>query len=113
MKRCFSSILVALGIPLFAQTAPPSTQGSLNSTRSVAQQTPQASLLSTRSTLVLAPSLVRNKAGDLVFTLAAKDFVLPDDGIPQKLNLEQAPGGEPLALVVVVEIGGAGADDVH
>src|SRR5258707_426969 len=109
MKRCLSSILIALGVPLFAQTAPSSSQGSLSSAKSVAPETPQTSLLSTRSTLVLAPALVRTKAGDLVFTLTANDFVLTDDGIPQKLTLEQDTGGEPLALVVVIEIGGAGA----
>jgi VWFA-related protein len=111
MKRCLSSILIALSVPLFAQTLPP--QGLLNSVQSVPQKTPQASLLSTRSTLVLAPALVRNKAGDLVFTLAVNDFVLTDDGIPQKLTLEQDTGGEPLALVVVIEIGGAGAREFN
>jgi VWFA-related protein len=109
MKRCLSSILMTLSVPLFAQTAPSSSQGSLSSAQSVVPETPQTSLLSTRSTLVLAPALVRNKAGDLVFTLAANDFVLTDDGVPQKLTLEQDTGGEPLALVVVIEIGGAGA----
>jgi VWFA-related protein len=113
MKRCLSSILVVLGVPLFAQTAPLSSQGLLNSTQSVPQKTPQASLLSTRSTLVLAPALVRNKAGDLVFTLAINDFVLTDDGVPQKLTLEQDTGGEPLALVVIIEIGGAGAREFN
>jgi VWFA-related protein len=111
MKRCLSSILIALGAPLFAQT--PSSQGALNSQQPVAQETPKASLLSTRSTLVLAPALVRNKAGDLVYTLAANDFVLTDDGIQQKLTLEQDTGGEPLALVVVIEIGGAGAREFN
>jgi VWFA-related protein len=113
MKRCLSSILIGLGVPLFAQTPPPSPQGPLNSAQSVTPKTPQVSLLSTRSTLVLAPALVRNKAGDLVFTLAANDFVLTDDGIPQKLTLEQDTGGEPLALVVVIEIGGAGAREFN
>jgi VWFA-related protein len=112
MKRCLSSILAVLGLPLFAQTAR-SPQAPLNSPQSVTPETPQASLLSTRSTLVLAPALVRNKAGDLVFTLAANDFVLTDDGIPQKLTLEQDTGGEPLALVVVIEIGGAGAREFN
>jgi VWFA-related protein len=110
MKRCLSSILIMLGVPLCAQTAPP---GSLKPEPSVAPKTPQVSLLSTRSTLVLAPALVRNKVGDLVFTLAANDFVLTDDGIPQKLTLEQDTGGEPLALVVVIEIGGAGAREFN
>ena len=102
MKRCLSSILMTLGIPLFAQTAIPSSQ-----------ETPQASLLSTRSTLVLAPALIRNKAGDLVFTLTANDFVLTDDGVPQTLTLEQDSGGGPLALVVAIEIGGAGAREFN
>jgi VWFA-related protein len=112
MKRCHTSILIALGVPLFAQTAP-SSKAPLNSAQSVTPETPQASLLSTRSTLVLAPALVRNKAGDLVFTLTANDFVLTDDGVPQKLTLEQDTGGEPLALVVVIEIGGAGAREFN
>jgi hypothetical protein len=53
--------------------------------------------------LVLVPALVREKSGALVYTLAAKDFVLTDDGIPQRVRLEQDIGGEPLALVVVME----------
>lgn len=79
-------------------------------------QTPapaQQSTLSTRSTLVLVPALVRNKAGELVYTLSADDFTLTDNGTPQKLILEQDTGGEPLALVVVLEIGGAGAREFN
>ena len=72
----------------------------------------QASTLTARSTLVLVPALVRNKARQLVFTLKAEDFVLTDDGVPQKLTLEQDTGGEPLALVVVLDGGGAGADEL-
>jgi VWFA-related protein len=73
----------------------------------------QTSLLSTRSTLVLVPALVRGKTGDLVYMLTASDFVLTDDGIPQKLTLEQDTGGEALALVVAIEIGGAGAREFN
>ena len=68
-----------------------------------------ASKLSEQTSLVVVPALVRKKAGELVFTLKAEDFVLTDDGVPQNLTLEQDTGGEPLALVVVVETGGAGA----
>lgn len=76
-------------------------------------ETAQAPTLSARSTLVLVPALVRNKAGELVFTLKADDFVLTDDGIPQKLTLEQDTGGEPLALVIALEGGGAGAHELE
>ncbi len=65
--------------------------------------------LSEQTSLVVVPALVRDKAGKLVFTLKADDFALTDDGVPQKLTLEQDTGGEPLALVVVIETGGAGA----
>jgi VWFA-related protein len=71
--------------------------------------TPQPQTLTSQSTLVLIPALVRDKAGDLVYTLNAQDFTLTDDGIPQKLLLEQDTGAEPLALVVDLEVGGAGA----
>lgn len=65
--------------------------------------------ITTRSTLVLVPVLVRDKSGQLVYALKADDFTLTDNGVLQKLHLEVDTDGEPLALVVVIEIGGAGA----
>ena len=62
-----------------------------------------------QTNLVLVPALVRTKAGAMVYTLKAGDFAVTDDGVPQRVTLEEDSGGEPLALVVVVEIGGAGA----
>jgi len=59
--------------------------------------------ITTNSTLVVVPTLVRSKAGEVIFTLKADDFTLTDDGVPQKLHLEEDTGGEPLALVVVIE----------
>jgi VWFA-related protein len=53
--------------------------------------------------------MVRSRSGNLVFTLTADDFVLTDNGIPQRITLEQDNSGAPLALVVVIEVGGAGA----
>jgi VWFA-related protein len=73
------------------------------------QRDSQSPYLTAHSTLVLVPTLVRTKSADLVFTLTADDFVLTDDGVPQKLTLEQDTGAEPLALVIAVETGGAGA----
>jgi VWFA-related protein len=55
------------------------------------------------SSLIVVPALVRNKAGEVIFSLKADDFTLTDDGVPQKLTLEEDTGGEPLALVVVIE----------
>jgi VWFA-related protein len=58
---------------------------------------------------VLVPALVRTKSGEPVFSLTADNFTLTDDDIPQQLSLEQDTDSEPLALVVAVETGGAGA----
>jgi VWFA-related protein len=83
---------------LLAQTPPP-----------VSESTPT---ISSQSTLVMVPALVRNKAGELVFTLKVDDFALTDNGVRQKLTLEPDTGGEPLALVVDIEGGGAGAHEL-
>jgi VWFA-related protein len=64
--------------------------------------------ITTRSTLVLVPALVKTKGGSLVYTLTAKDFTLTDNGVEQKLTLEEDTGDQPLALVVLIETGGAG-----
>lgn len=61
------------------------------------------------TTLVLVPALVRTKSGEPVYSLTADSFLLTDDDVPQKLSLEQDTDSEPLALVIAVEIGGAGA----
>ena len=50
---------------------------------------PQVPVLSTRTTLVLVPTLVRTKDGAPVFTLSAKDFVLTDDSIEQKITIDE------------------------
>jgi VWFA-related protein len=72
------------------------------------QASAQAPTIITHTTLVLVPALARTKAGEPVFTLTAKDFVLTDDGIEQPVAVEEDTGSEPLALVVAVETGGAG-----
>ena len=72
-------------------------------------QSEAAASFTAESTLVVVPALVRNKSGELAFTLTGNDFVLTDDGVAQRLTLDQDTGGEPIALVVVVEVGGAGA----
>lgn len=70
---------------------------------------PQSSVFTSQTTVVLVPALVRSRDGALVYTLKSGDFQLTDDGVPQALTLEADSGSEPLALVVLLEIGGAGA----
>jgi VWFA-related protein len=74
-----------------------------------AASSPQPAQLRTQATVVLVPALVRNAQGEPVFTLKAGDFRVTDDGVEQKLKLDEETGGEPLALVIAVETGRAGA----
>ncbi len=100
--RCLSAFALALASTALAQTpVPPEAPP------------PDTTTLTSRSNLVLVPALVRDKKGELVFSLKADDFVLTDDGVPQKLHLEEDTGSEPLALVVCVEGGGAGVDQLQ
>jgi VWFA-related protein len=73
-------------------------------------QTPAPPAVRTQANVVLVPALVRNEKGELVFTLSADDFRITDDGVEQRLVLDEDTGSEPLALVVVVESGGAGKE---
>src|ERR1700692_1963751 len=69
------------------------------------QTAASGAVLRTGSTLVLVPALVKTKHGDPVFTLTADSFVVTDDGVEQRVRLEEDSGGQPLALVIVVETG--------
>jgi VWFA-related protein len=74
-------------------------------------QTPEeihASTITVKSNLVVVPALVTTKSGELVFTLQASDFTLADNGVPQRLRLDDESGSRPLALVICVETGGDG-----
>jgi len=69
---------------------------------------PQVLALSARSNLVLVPVLVKTKAGEVVFSLTADDFILSDDGVAQPLQIELDTDSQPLALAVIVQTGGQG-----
>ena len=72
------------------------------------QDSSATTTLRTQSTLVLVPTLVKTKAGALVYTLSANDFTITDNGVEQKVSLDEDTDQQPLALVVAVETGGAG-----
>ncbi len=58
-----------------------------------------------QSNVVLVPALVRNKAGDVVYGLQAKDFIIEDDGVAQAVRLDEAAESEAVSLVVAVQCG--------
>ncbi|HWW97499.1 MAG TPA: VWA domain-containing protein [Edaphobacter sp.] len=61
--------------------------------------------LHTTTTLVVVPTLVQTAGKEPVFSLTAADFVLTDNGVPQKITLEEEMK-RPLSLVVLMQTGG-------
>jgi len=59
------------------------------------------------TTEVLVPTLVEKKGGGILYGLKPDDFVLEDNGVPQKIRVQEEMDTAPVALVVAVEEGGA------
>jgi VWFA-related protein len=59
-----------------------------------------------RSSVVLVPSLVKDHEGNPVYGLAAQDFVIEDDGVPQEVRLDETVEAEPVSIVIAIQRGG-------
>jgi VWFA-related protein len=102
--RFFLPVLLAIlpaCLPLTAQQLPPaeppqplpSAQGGTPTLRVTANE-------------VLVPTLVEKAGGGIVYGLKPEDFVLEDNGVPQKIRVQEEMDSAPVALVVAVEEGG-------
>jgi len=56
---------------------------------------------------VLVPTLVEKHNGDVVYGLQARDFLVEDNGVPQKIHVQEELDNAPIALVVAIEQGRA------
>jgi VWFA-related protein len=61
--------------------------------------------LHTTTTLVVVPTIVQTTDKATAFSLTAEDFVVTDNGVPQKVTLEEETK-RPLSLVVLMQTGG-------
>ena len=68
------------------------------------QQTPPEVLnkLTARVTLITTPVTVRDQGGAMIHSLDPQDFLVTDNGSPQKITHFEV-GGDPLSIVVAVE----------
>ena len=55
---------------------------------------------------VLVPTLVEKHDGGIIYGLKGNDFVVEDNGVPQKVHVQEEMDTAPVALVVAVEQGG-------
>jgi VWFA-related protein len=69
----------------------------------------QAATIRVTTNEVLVPTLVEKHDGAVVYGLHAGDFVLDDNGVAQKIRVQEEMDSAPVALVVAVEEGGVSA----
>jgi VWFA-related protein len=69
----------------------------------------QTATLRVTTNEVLVPTLVEKHNGEVVYGLRAGDFVLEDNGVGQKIRVQEEMDTAPVALVVAVEEGGVSA----
>ena len=67
--------------------------------------------LRTQSSVVFAPTLVKDKSGKLIFGLQAKDFIIQDDGVEQQVSMDEAEPQEPVSLLIAIQIGRTAVDE--
>lgn len=65
----------------------------------------QDTTVRSRSNLVLVPTLVKDEQGSVVYGLQAQDFTVEDNGVRQSIQLDEAPEGQPVSLVIAVQRG--------
>jgi VWFA-related protein len=58
---------------------------------------------------VLVPTLVEKRGGGIIYGLKPDDFVLEDNGVQQKIRVQEEMDTAPVSLVVAVEEGGVSA----
>jgi VWFA-related protein len=105
--RCSTIVLVAFLLTLVSASAqqmppaePPVPMPSSHADATTLRVTAQE---------VLVPTLVEKRGGGIVYGLKPDDFVLEDNGTPQKIRVQEEMDTAPVALVVAVEEGGASA----
>jgi VWFA-related protein len=68
-------------------------------------QTEGAPTFRVNSTVVLVPTLVAMPSGDVVYTLKASDFIVEDNGVPQRIQSDEDFDQEPVSVIVAIEKG--------
>jgi VWFA-related protein len=66
-------------------------------------QTPTDPKFTVRSDLVFLPTRVQTKKGDTIYGLTANQFVVEDNGVRQKVTIDEDPESSGLSLVVLVQ----------
>ena len=95
-------LLLAVPVALTAQQLPPAEPP-----QPMPSSQAETTTLRLNANEVLVPTLVEKRGGGVVYGLKPEDFVLEDNGVRQKVRVQEEMDTAPVALVVAVEQGGA------
>jgi VWFA-related protein len=59
-----------------------------------------------QSNVVVVPTLVKDNKGKAFYGLAAKDFIIEDEGVEQAVRLDETIDAEPVSVIVAIQTGG-------
>lgn len=65
----------------------------------------QGTTFRSQANVVVIPALVKNTKGEVVYGLTAKDFLIDDDGVEQRVRLDEAAEGSAVSVVVAIQRG--------
>src|ERR1700677_1613563 len=99
-------LVLTLGATARAQQLPPPKLPPIEAPQPMPASQNGAPNLRVTTTEVLVPTLVEKKGGGILYGLKPSDFVLEDNGVPQKIKVQPEMDTAPVALVVAVEQGG-------
>ncbi|QNI32757.1 VWA domain-containing protein [Alloacidobacterium dinghuense] len=72
-------------------------------TLNIHAQNSQPYTLRTQSNVVLVPTTVQTKHGELIYELKPEQFVVEDNGVPQTIRVDEDTGSLGLTMVVLVQ----------
>jgi VWFA-related protein len=97
MRAFFSLVLLALTSSIAATAQAPQQPANPPSDQD------QTYTLRTQANVVLVPTTVQTKKGDMIYDLKPEQFVVEDNGVPQTIHLDEDTDSLGLSLVVVVQ----------
>jgi VWFA-related protein len=95
--RILLSVVLFSAIPALAQNPPATPPANPTANND------QSYTLRTQSNIVLVPTTVQTKHGDMLYALKPEQFVVEDNGVPQTIHLDEDTDSLGLSLVVVVQ----------
>ncbi len=87
------------------QSSPPVPPTAISPAGADTATAPQEPTLRVNTNLVLVPTLVEQKDGKVVYGLGADAFSLTDNGVPQRLHVDDDLDTTPVSLVVCLQKG--------